>query len=422
MESLHMFQMFAIRLRYSSRCIFVLILLCALPMRGPRAQEEVRHLYLLAATTTKHSDKTYPATLYQVNSGTHLKSVREVVTQPEGVRFVRAWEDTIFVIHPNQMATTASIIHGSDPLRADNIVFNPAGMFVDDLRTVITQPVANIMDILFPILTDKSDPNHLKGRLLSVSGTLREPAQRIRYDQWKEYENLRMEGDYGDPAYDTRFIGSAEGDNLSISCFGYLTVIDTLPPATRNIRDRAAGLFAASARYMVLSVLPRLSTEKMSSANRGDSLQMWVHDLKQDSWHTIRIEGNSSRLRLFDPWLTVIVGTSNPDHKPSPGRENERNHETERLPNVQYEYSRFAGKWIWSPGVLVLQNLADGREIRIETGQEDSQVLSVEGDTLLYRINDTIYQARIVGDQLKDAAVVVKDEDVPEIHWVFWSK
>jgi hypothetical protein len=34
----------------------------------------------------------------------------------------------------------------------------------------------------------------------------------------------------------------------------------------------------------------------------------------------------------------------------------------------------------------------------------------------------TIHQARIEGEQLKDTRVVVKDEDVPEIHWAFWSK
>jgi len=74
------------------------------------------------------------------------------------------------------------------------------------------------------------------------------------------------------------------------------------------------------------------------------------------------------------------------------------------------------------PGVLVLQNLADGRKIRIETGQEDSEILTVDQEKVLYRVNDTIYQAHIVGEQLKDSTVVVKDEDVPEIHWVFWSK
>jgi hypothetical protein len=40
---------------------------------------------------------------------------------------------------------------------------------------------------------------------------------------------------------------------------------------------------------------------------------------------------------------------------------------------------------------------------------------------VLYRVNDTIYQARIVGDKLQDNSVLVKDDDVPEIHWVFWG-
>jgi hypothetical protein len=112
----------------------------------------------------------------------------------------------------------------------------------------------------------------------------------------------------------------------------------------------------------------------------------------------------------------------NPDHQPGPGRKSERSRETDRLPNVQEQYSIFAGKWVLAPGILVLQNLADGRKIRIETGQEDSEILRVEGETVLYRVNDTIYQAKIVGDQIKDAIVIVKDEDVPEIHWAFWSK
>jgi hypothetical protein len=46
----------------------------------------------------------------------------------------------------------------------------------------------------------------------------------------------------------------------------------------------------------------------------------------------------------------------------------------------------------------------------------------VEDDVVLYRVNDAIYQARIDGEQLKDITLVVKGEDVPEVHWAFWSK
>ena len=52
----------------------------------------------------------------------------------------------------------------------------------------------------------------------------------------------------------------------------------------------------------------------------------------------------------------------------------------------------------------------------------DSEILDVSGDIVLYRVNDAIYQARITGNQINDKKILVKDEDVPEIHWVFWSK
>lgn len=70
----------------------------------------------------------------------------------------------------------------------------------------------------------------------------------------------------------------------------------------------------------------------------------------------------------------------------------------------------------------MLQNLGDGRKIRIETDQEDSEILWADDNSALYRVNDAIYQAQIIGDKLQDTTMIVKDQDVPEIHWVFWSK
>lgn len=69
-----------------------------------------------------------------------------------------------------------------------------------------------------------------------------------------------------------------------------------------------------------------------------------------------------------------------------------------------------------------MDNLEDGRRITIQTDQEDSEILTVRDDGLvLYRVNDSIFAAQIEGDKLGKPALVVKDEDVPEVHWVFWS-
>ena len=74
-------------------------------------------------------------------------------------------------------------------------------------------------------------------------------------------------------------------------------------------------------------------------------------------------------------------------------------------------------------GKLLLQNLVDGRNLTINTGQQDSEVLDVcEDGFVLYRVNNEIFSARIEGDTLSAATLVVKGEDVPEVHWAFWSR
>jgi hypothetical protein len=174
-------------------------------------------------------------------------------------------------------------------------------------------------------------------------------------------------------------------------------------------------IVATSTRWLVLD-------SHYQDKSLGPRVSFPVYDRVHGRWTSVDVEGNASSLRLFGEWVAVIVAIRNPEHKAGPGRENERSLPTDRLPSVQNEYAIFAGKWGFFPGVLTLQNLADGRKIRIETGQEDSEILRLENDIVLYRVNDTIYEAKIIGHQLKDSTVIVKDEDVPEIHWAFWSK
>jgi hypothetical protein len=162
----------------------------------------------------------------------------------------------------------------------------------------------------------------------------------------------------------------------------------------------------------------------MALGNLGSGIKVYVDDRTGNQWGIIQTEGNSSTLRLFGHWLAESVANWSSNHGPNPGRENERtwDEKTDRLPPVQRLYEQFGQQQYARPGILALQNLADERKIRIETDQEDSEVLWADDDSVLYRVNDGIYQAKIVGDKLRDATLIVKDEDVPEVHWVFWSK
>ena len=115
--------------------------------------------------------------------------------------------------------------------------------------------------------------------------------------------------------------------------------------------------------------------------------------------------------------------SSGPFSGDKPEKSGERDARTDLLPSVYGEYGAYCFlNQRRFPGVLVLQNLQDNRRIRLETHQEDSEILFVSGDSVLYRVNDSIFRATIVGDALRDTSLLARDEDVPEVHWIFWSK
>jgi hypothetical protein len=408
------------RTRFSAS-IATLILATLYPLLSGGNNIATSHLYLLSATPTEHTDKTYPAILYSSSPDKKLKFIREVVSTTDGVRSVQGWGDVIFIIHPHVVSTALTVVHMNEPMVVDDVLFNRSGLVVGDVWVTVASAQESSISELVPLLQDASNPAHIRGTLASISSRTTGAPSRVKLDGWDEYSALRREGTQGGPAIVPYLISTARGDSLEVSVFGHSVVVDTLSaPIRAKVEGIAPAIVAVNDQYLVIEV--QYATKESLSAELPAWTEMFAHDRARAQWKTIRVEGNASRCRLFGSWLTTIVGMRNPDHQPGPGRKSERSRETDRLPNVQEQYSIFAGKWVLAPGILVLQNLADGRKIRIETGQEDSEILRVEGETVLYRVNDTIYQAKIVGDQIKDAIVIVKDEDVPEIHWAFWSK
>lgn len=384
-------------------------------------------LYLLSGTTTEHSPQSYPVFLYRAKENKRLEGVREVVPQSEGARLVCAWGDAIFVLHPHWAPTSSSIVHTDDPKRVDDIAFRPDGVLPISSATTAASPPGSALVLLIPWITNLTDPGHPPAQLQATDARIVSSAaggsQRVQLDTWSDYGYLRYGGAPGGPNYVTDHVGSAEGNDLIVEVFGHSAIIDRLSPKLKEgNRKIEYVIVAASKEYLILMRQHRW--EDVQGGKLGDSLELYVHDRIADRWSTIQSDGNSPTLRLFGLWLATIVGNWSINHGPNPGRNNERSQAeaTDRLPPVQALYASFKGRNISLLGILTLQNLRDGRRIRIETGQEDSEVLQVNGDVVLYRVNDTIYRAKIVGNKLTDTSVVVKDEDVPEIHWAFWSE
>jgi hypothetical protein len=73
------------------------------------------------------------------------------------------------------------------------------------------------------------------------------------------------------------------------------------------------------------------------------------------------------------------------------------------------------------PGELYLYNIQSHRKYTIKTGQGDSEILLVDGDTVYYRVrvNDTLYKARLGATAVDDPVKMATGSDVQLAHWAF---
>lgn len=384
-------------------------------------------LYLLAATPTQnvnYGTNRYPTTLYRANTAKKLEVVREITSEKDGSAAVQSAGDVIFVL--DNLNFTVHIIHTKDPVKPDSLTFNAdrRGAAVD-LQAGVTPvtPAGSVPHLLLPMVIPQSNkeedereiPSPPAWTLVSVSGDATQDAGRIQFDQWNEYAAMRFEGTPGIPILSLWPGVWIDGDTLTFRNFANpprSVVVDKAPRSLPT--NRRFDVEAVDDHYLVMRNPPYLPES-------GTLLR----DRSRDSWKKIAIEGDQSRLRLFGQWLAtdVEMESSGPFADDKPEKSGERDSRTSRLPSVYGEYSSYCFMNHRSfPGILVLQNLGDGRTIRMETHQEDSEILWVGGDVVLYRINDEIYRAEIIGSQLRNATLIVKDDDVPEVHWVFFSE
>ena len=224
-----------------------------------------------------------------------------------------------------------------------------------------------------------------------------------------------MDGSPGGPALPAGLIGAVSGGDITLNTHDGEIVIDRLPSSIR-LAGKSVGVHASNSRYLIFTVMHKVA----DYASLPNTVVNYVHNRLTNSWSTVELPGNGDSQRLTEDWLAATQVTLAPHNRTNPGRNGERSDRTRELPNVKQEYSLGLGANNLIPGRLILRNLQDARQFAINTGKEDSEVLAVKADTVFYRIDDSIFAAKITSEGIDRPALVVKDEDVPEIHWAFW--
>jgi hypothetical protein len=157
------------------------------------------------------------------------------------------------------------------------------------------------------------------------------------------------------------------------------------------------------------------------------------------------VPGNKPRVRGFGPFVAVMVAesterrTPNPlanrkvvtgielqneelaklkRFKPSPGFESAE--EPERKTGIPARV-RFQDAELYAPGKLIVYDTRNGKQAVVDTHHGDSEVLFVSEDSVIYRVDRSIYSAKYDGTSISDARVLVKDEAIADVHWAFWG-
>ena len=73
------------------------------------------------------------------------------------------------------------------------------------------------------------------------------------------------------------------------------------------------------------------------------------------------------------------------------------------------------------PGRITLFHSTDGQQLRIETGEDDTEVLAIHEGKVYYRVNDQLWQTGILKDKLAPPELVFESPVIGDVHWIFWG-
>src|ERR1700693_923340 len=356
--------------RRRSDRIWISIFCSLLSLQTAAAATTVPGGWYFVTGTPTDADQTYPSVLYSVDGGTKkLHIERQIVSNTDGVHSIHWSRDTIFVHYPNLPPSNVSVVHMSDPARNDTVAFDPNGRIVVVSALAMAESRAHVVSELMWLLAPEDRDG---GMMVSIAGAPPTELPRIKKGAWGEYSLLRFDGIPGGPVFAPDLVGTFEGDSVGIKVANKYIVVDQLgSKIAQEVQGEVPYYVGVNEDYLVFGLQNHADDVQSGALAKKTSKVFYVRDRRNHKWSTLTLEGTCSRTRILGPWLGTIVQYWNPAHNPNPGGDHERNVSTDRLPNVRELYSMSAARSCFIPGVLTLQNLSTGQQIRINTGQEE---------------------------------------------------
>lgn len=393
-------------------------------------------VYLLAATPSGHSNATFGADLYRFDAGGRLVLVRTIVdTDPKkkeidrGVDFVLAdYDSRVLVIgSPNLQ-----------PNRLDLVLMDSPAAPVS--RTIVPPALNGSPWVPWSRPVAHRDPaapptSMLDARLLENSGV---KSIVLRYASDRGLLNVTIPltaVGFGAPKY------SAESDMGAVRVYGNFGLARlgySDQPLVRTDRGRVVypgtggvgfdlGLPAPPAldgsksiNRWLMAHNKQMSVLWQPPANGVQESLLHVWTPNSAKWIQFQVPGTPPEFKGIGSWiLGASSGRSNGRISPGQAERNKRAEKPKQRPRTD-EWFQASDKYY--PGTLFAIDTTSGKMITWQTGQGDSEILLIRGDSVIYRVNDILYSARIQGTTVGSPQLLAQDEAVPDMHWAFSSR
>lgn len=405
------------RLRISSLGFTVVVLCSCVFAQAAKSPE----LFFVGATPAQPDvPRWYAAGLYTVGGEQKLKLIRQLFSVDQQFRdFAEDLDDRMYLASQSGIM----VLHLDNPSLEDFVR-------VDDFDDFPCWGAVKSE-------TSSSAVQYCSSKIFQVLGSSDSSQPRNGAGDWSKFKFLRYGGENGGPFQMQPPLAEIAGvDVVMPYAFRPDVTIAKLPRdwESPSAKRRTVVVVAATNQYLALWIVPeQMIGHTIDAANpdHAEPIQVLLWNKGAEKWRTLQLATTVTSLthppvRIFGDWLVTTTMEWRPapagSGSGSPGVGNERAVlPTSQHPSVRDRYmNQFIDLYI--PGKLILQNLSSDKKIVLNTGQEDSEILAISAaGEVVYRVNDTIYSAKIIGDEITSAVPVVKDIDVPEIHWAFWA-
>lgn len=415
--------------RWTGPVIFFALATCA-PRMGVAAGDQPanwRNEYFIAAEPMGlEAQNSYPASLYRMGNDDQLHLVRQFFGPREhfsdfandlhGTIYL-AGRSGIYVVHTADPKDAAyvTVLHFDDTFCWGAVHGSVAGTSVQP--GVQYCPGQNI-----DIVTANANPK------LPRNGP----------GSWSAFKWLQFSGEGGGPYQVGPPTAEIDDANL-VMPFGTkpkvtLARLPAPDQASPKLKRRVS-ILASTDRYLVIWIQPAAFSVSPGAGMKSPPHEAPVHVLllnkQTHRWQTLELPTAVSTrtnvpVRIFGDWMVITeMSWSPPDGQPASaglgiGSE-QKTPIYSATSDIHAAYDRRFQN-IEIPGKLAIWNLADGRKLMLNTGQEDSEVLKItKRGAMLYRVNDSLYSARIDTGKIGSAIRLAKAPAVADIHWAFRS-